>query len=355
MNKTNLLVIFGGKSSEHDVSLKSSSAILRNISRDKYNVIMVGISKEGKWFKYDGEIDNIENGSWINSSHITPAMLTPEGKLFAMGKQGKHAFFDIDVCFPVLHGKNGEDGTMQGLLELYDIAYVGCDHIASGNCMDKELTHIVLDSKGIKTAKYTSLKGYDAKLDFKKELDRIEAQLSYPMFVKPAKQGSSVGVSKAKDRASLEKAVSLALSCDDKLIVEEEIIGQELECAVLGNNEVKASILGEIAPADEFYSFDAKYNDEATRLFIPARVSEENSDKIRETAIRAYKALGCSGFTRMDFFLTKDGEIILNEPNTIPGFTSISMYPKLWGETSLPMNELIDKLISLAIEKKRER
>lgn len=354
MEKINLLVIFGGKSSEHDVSLKSSSAVLRNIDKTKYDVTTVGISKEGKWLKYDGEIDLIENGTWVTEGKTTPCLLTPDGKLFS-AKNGKHNFKDINVCFPVLHGKNGEDGSMQGLLEICGIPYVGCDHISSGICMDKELTHIVLDSKGIKTAKYTSLKKYDAEKDFSAEIDRIEREISYPMFIKPAMQGSSVGVSKAKDRASLEKAVKLALSCDNKLIAEEEIKGKELECAVLGNDEPMASCLGEIAPADEFYSFDAKYNNAETKLFIPARVSESDSNKIRETAVKAYKALSCSGFTRMDFFLTEDGDILLNEPNTIPGFTSISMYPKLWEQSGIPFAELTDKLITFALEKKRER
>ena len=355
MKKLNLLVLFGGKSSEHQVSLKSSSAILSNIDEEKYNIIKVGITKQGKWLRYDGDIELIKDGSWESSNEAYPAMLTPEGQLFSLSADKKHSLTKIDVCFPVLHGKNGEDGSMQGLLEIAEIPYVGCDHISSGVCMDKELTHMVLDQSGVKTAKYVSLKKSEAKKDFEASLDKIEKEISYPMFIKPAMQGSSVGVSKAKDRASLKKAVELAFSTDQKLIAEEEIVGKELECAVLGNDEPSASCLGEIAPADEFYSFDAKYNNAETKLFIPARVSEKDSDKIRLTAIKAYKALSCSGFTRMDFFLTKDGEIFLNEPNTIPGFTSISMYPKLWEESGLPFRDLIDRLISLAIEKHRER
>ncbi|MEG1180013.1 MAG: D-alanine--D-alanine ligase family protein [Oscillospiraceae bacterium] len=356
MKKTNVLVIFGGKSSEYSVSLKSSSAVLRNIDREKYNVTMLGINKMGKWYKYDGEIDNIENDTWEKCGKITSAMLnadTSMKSLIVLNNDKTFESIEIDVVFPVLHGKNGEDGTMQGLLELSGIPYVGCDHISSGNCMDKELTHIVLDAHGIKTAKYVALKKCDLK-DIDLVCENFEKQLGFPMFIKPAKAGSSVGVTKAKNKDELKKSIENAFLHDTKLVAECAIVGKEVECAVLGNDNPKSSILGEIAPTAEFYDFDAKYNDASTGLHIPARIDDNMTQKVRETAVRAYKALGCSGFTRVDFFVTDNGDIILNEPNTIPGFTSISMYPKLWEKTGVPFSELIGKLITFAIEKNKE-
>lgn len=357
MNKINVLVIFGGKSSEYSVSLKSSSAVLKNIDRDKYNIIMLGINKMGRWYRYEGEIDNIENDTWENTGKITPAMInadTSMKSLVILKNNGSFESVSIDVVFPVLHGKNGEDGTMQGLLELSGLAYVGCDHISSGNCMDKELTHIVLDAHNIKTAKYVAVKKCESKENLDEICENLEKTIGFPMFIKPAKAGSSVGVSKAKNKEELKNSIINAFLHDTKLVAECAIVGKEVECAVLGNDDPKASILGEIAPTAEFYDFDAKYNDASTGLHIPARIDDETAQKVRETAVKAYKALGCSGFTRVDFFVTEDKDIILNEPNTIPGFTSISMYPKLWEKTGVPFKELIDKLLTFAIERNKE-
>ena len=348
MSKLRLAVLFGGASSEYEVSLLSAASVLRNIPEDKYDVIKIGITKEGAWYLYSGPVHLIENDKWQTKRYLTPAFISPDrmspGILHFTGRDGyeRCELLNIDCVFPVLHGKNGEDGTIQGLLEMSGIPYVGCGVQASANCMDKTVTHTLLDAAGIPGAKWRK-----AVPDDLERLDEREQEwkqyLGYPMFVKPANAGSSVGITKVKAPGELRAALELAFTIDNKAIIEEMIDGIEVETAVLGNDTPEAAAVGEIVPTQEFYSYTAKYSDESTNLYIPARISEQDTQKIRETAVKAYQVLGCSGLTRVDFFVKRDGSgIILNEPNTIPGFTSISMYPKL-----------IHRLIQLALQKKR--
>lgn len=354
MNKSKVAVLFGGVSSEHEVSVVSATAVLNNLNKENYDIIMIGITKDGRWLEYTGDIADIASMKWEQEEART-AVISPDrshhGLLLMDGASVEVC--PIDVCFPVLHGKNGEDGTIQGLFELAGIPYVGCDLLSSANCMDKVLTHTILESAGIPMAKwdYVTMRDMD---HFDSVADKMEAHLGYPMFVKPANAGSSVGVSKAKDRQQLKEACYVALKEDSKAIVEEFIDGREVENAVLGNEDPKASLVcGEITPLVEFYTYDAKYNDASTELKLPAPIPAELNEEIRQTAEKAYRAIGCKGLSRVDFFVKRDGSgIILNEINTLPGFTSISMYPKLWEASGVPYSELLDRLIKLAMERK---
>ena len=351
----NLLVIFGGASSEYEVSLRSSASVLRNINREKYNVLTLGITKDGKWYFYTGDIDSIENNSWCTDEFTTPAVISPDKNdkaLILLNSSGAYEKIAIDVIFPVLHGKNGEDGTIQGIFELAGIPYVGCTPLASGMCMDKAVTNTIQDAAGIKGAKWVAFTETQYK-EGKVNLNEAEEKLGYPIFVKPANAGSSVGITKAHNRDELLKALDVAFENDYKAVLEETLIGREIECAVMGNDSPVASCICEILPTAEFYDYEAKYIDNSTGLAIPADLPEEVSEKVRKEAIRAYKALGCEGCSRVDFFLAEDGTCYLNEINTLPGFTSISMFPKLFGQVGIPYSELIDKLIEYAENRSR--
>ncbi len=346
----NLLVIFGGCSSEYDVSLHSSSSVLRNIP-GKYNVIKLGITKDGRWLLYDGSIDDIENDNW-QKGNITPAFLSPDKneKSLIVLKENGYEKIKIDVIFPVLHGKNGEDGTIQGIFELAGIPYVGCGVLASSMCMDKAVTNNLCDEAGITQAKWASFTEYEYK-NGKVDLSKIIEYLSFPIFVKPANAGSSVGITKAHNEEELTEAIKTAFLNDSKAVLEETVVGREVECAVMGNNSPVASCVGEILPEAEFYDYDAKYNDGTTGLAIPADLPDGAEEKIRKAAIKTYITMGCKGLSRVDFFLKEDGTVYLNELNTLPGFTSISMFPKLFGQCGIEYADLLDKLISYALEK----
>ena len=354
MNKMKVAVLFGGVSSEHDVSVVSATSVLNNLDKEKYDVIMIGITKDGRWLEYTGDIADIASMKWENETART-AVISPDhshhGLLLMDGNSVEVC--PIDVCFPVLHGKNGEDGTIQGLFELANIPYVGCDLLSSANCMDKVMTHIILENAGIPMAKWDFVTKRD-KEQFEAVAERMEAKLDYPMFVKPANAGSSVGVSKAKNREQLKEACYVALKEDSIAIVEEFIDGREVENGVLGNDDpVASTVCGEITPLVEFYTYEAKYQDASTKLELPAPISDELNEEIRRTAEKAYRAIGCKGLSRVDFFVKRDGSgIVLNEINTLPGFTSISMYPKLRGASGEPIAVLLDKLIALALERK---
>lgn len=354
MSKIRVAVIFGGKSNEHDISVISAAHVIKSIPKDKYDVTCIGITKKGHWLKYIGDVEDIAKNNWEQHPDNVPCILSPDPLdkgFIAFGGDGSVQRVKVDVVFPVLHGKNGEDGTIQGLFQLAEIPFVGCDCISSANCMDKALTHTVLDAHGIKTAKYVTIIISELS-KLKEKCDEMEAKLGYPMFVKPANCGSSVGVSKAKNREELEKGIKLAFAHDGKVVVEEAIIGMECECAVMGNEEPFASTVGEVCSANgELYDFDAKYNDAASKTVIPARMSKESIEKIREMAIKAYRAMGCSGLSRVDFFLENDGTVILNEINTLPGHTPISMYPQLMQNAGMSPAEQEDKLIRLALDK----
>ena len=352
LNKLTVAVIFGGQSSEHEVSRVSASSIISNLDPEKYYVIPVGITKDGKWMIYNGPVDNIKNGEWEKFG--TPAILSPDasqkGLLKTVG--GKVKLIPIDLAFPVLHGKYGEDGTIQGLFELAQIPYVGNGVLASSVSMDKAFTKIIAKNARITQAKYVELRSEDLRR-IKSAVSRIEKKLGYPCFVKPANAGSSVGITKAHNRDELISGLHLAAQHDSKIVVEEAIVGREIECAVLGNRDkAAASCVGEIFAAAEFYDYDAKYNNSDSKTVVPADISKEKSDEIRKTAVKVFKAVDGSGLARVDFFVEKDTErVIFNELNTLPGFTPISMYSMLWAACGKSMGELIDDLIDLALER----
>lgn len=351
--KLSLAVIFGGVSSEHEVSRMSVTSILENLSNETYEVHMVGITKEGRWLLYTGPVEDILSGAW-EQGPVTPAFLSPDPSVHGLValRDGKAETIHVDVIFPALHGKNGEDGTIQGLFQLSGIPYVGCDTESSAICMDKAVTHSLLSSADIEQAHYLWFYAdrFDAAPDTIK--NKIQARLDFPVFVKPSNAGSSVGVSKVERFEDLDQAIRKAAREDKKVVVEEGITGQEVEVAVLGNRDCDASIVGEIGASAQFYDYGDKYINGTSQLYIPARIPQEVSEKIRQTAVRAYRLLGCSGLARVDFFVTAgDNRVILNEINTLPGFTSISMYPKLWMAMGLSYGELLDKLIELALQR----
>lgn len=354
MMKKRVAVIFGGKSSEHEVSRVSASYVISMIPRDKYEVVTIGITKEGKWLLYSGDTKAIADGSWEKDPDNVLAFIAPAPSVAGMvviRPEGTE-LVRLDVIFPVLHGKNGEDGTIQGLFELSGIPYVGCGVLASAACMDKAVTNELLSSFGIEQAAYTWFYTYEYRKAPEKIIEKIEKELpAYPLFVKPANAGSSVGITKAHNREELITAIDVAAREDSKIVIEENIVGYEVECAVCGNEEIFASVPGQIAPAAEFYDYDAKYNNAASELFIPARISDELKERVRQTAEKAYRSLGCAGLSRVDFFVTEDGRVLLNEINTLPGFTSISMYPKLMAASGIEGSALIERLLQTAFER----
>ena len=347
--KKNVVVLFGGNSSEHDVSCVSAQTVIKNIDIDTYNVLLVGITREGKWLFVDS-IDAIADGTWKKS--IVSAVISPdtEKKELILFKDGSYETKKIDVVFPVLHGLNGEDGTVQGLLELAKIPYVGCGVLASAVSMDKVYTKIIVEKLGIRQAAFV-----DVRLEMLEEMDEavmeIEDQLDYPVFVKPSCAGSSQGVSKAHNREELIAALNFAAKHDRKILVEETIIGREVECAVLGGKDVKASGVGEILAAAEFYDFDAKYNNAESRTVVDPDLPEEVVEEIREAAVQIFKAVDGFGLSRVDFFVTKRNKVIFNEINTLPGFTAISMYPMLWKARGIETDKLVNQLIEMAYER----
>ena len=351
MSKTRVAVLFGGVSSEYEVSLMSACSVIRNIPADKYEVVCIGITKKGRWLYYPGGVEQIERGDWETHPDCTTAVISPDRShrgILKMMDDGSYNLLKVDCVFPVLHGKNGEDGTIQGLLAVAGLPFVGCDTLSSADCMDKAVTHTLLDAAGIRTARWLSF-GKTALADLDGAARQAEEVLGFPVFVKPANAGSSVGVNKAQNAEDFKEAVKIAFAHDSKVIVEELITGREVECAVLGNDAPAAGIPGEITSCKEFYDYEAKYILGASELHIPARISPEALASLRETAVKAFQVLGCAGLARVDFFVTENEEIILNEINTIPGFTSISMYPKMWESAGLPYPELIDRLITLAM------
>lgn len=353
MKKLSVCVLFGGMSPEHEVSLRSAESVLNNLNKEKYNIFPVGITKDGDWVLYGGtDYSKLPNGEWLHCEANRRAALSPVRGQGLLSFEGDCVVRErIDVVFPVLHGENGEDGAMQGLLQLAGIPYVGPNVAASATCMDKTLTKLVIDCAGIRQAAWQLVKAQELAVNPEAVMDAVEKRFSYPVFVKPARTGSSVGVAKAKNREALLAALQNAAKFDQKVLVEEFINGHEVEVAVLGNDAPAASICGEIDSGTEFYDYDAKYISDCARLYIPARIDEQTAESVRDTAIRAYQALGCRGLSRVDFFVTYEGnEIVFNEINTIPGFTSISMYPKLFAASGIPYSELLDRLLELATE-----
>lgn len=353
MVKLSVCVLFGGMSPEHEVSLRSAEYVLNSLNPEKYNVFPVGITKNGDWMLFGSkDYSLLPSGQWQECPENRRAVISPVRGQGLLSFEGDCVVRErIDVVFPVLHGENGEDGTIQGLLQLAGIPYVGPHVSASAVSMDKTLTKLVADQANVTQAAWELVRSTDLEGHMDSVLDGLEQKFSYPMFVKPAGTGSSVGVSKAKDRQALQDALLKAGAFDKKILVEEFIHGREVEVAVMGNDSPVASICGEIDAGADFYDYDAKYVTDTSVAYIPARISEEVAEKVREAAVRIYSAIGCQGLSRVDFFVTyEDERVVFNEINTLPGFTSISMYPKLFAASGIPGEQLIDQLLNLAVE-----
>jgi len=354
-------IIFGGRSGEHEVSFCSASSIIKAINRDKYIVIPIGITKEGRWISPYESALALESGK-IEGKSTVILVNNPSGK--SLISIDNHQEFKketwegkLDVIFPVLHGPYGEDGTIQGLLELADIPYVGAGVASSAVSMDKELMKTIFRQKSLPVLKWLTIKRKDWQKDKEEILSLIQNNFEFPLFVKPTNLGSSVGITKVHRKEELEKALDLASSYDRKILIEEGLEGaREIECSVLGNDEPQTSVVGEVKPAGEFYDYDSKYIDQATQLIIPADLPEEVSEKVRKIALCAFQAIDAAGMARVDFFVTKkENKIYLNEINTIPGFTSVSMYPRLWEASGVSYSKLIDRLIQLALERYQDK
>ena len=384
MKKLRVGILFGGRSGEHEVSLLSAASVLNAINQDKYEVVPIGITKEGRWLT-DAHAERLLRGASHQEEgrHLRAGdpQSTPGAALLAKGDavivppvpqaHGLVPFesaapamqeaIDVDVIFPVLHGTFGEDGTIQGLLELADIPYVGAGVLGSAAGMDKDIMKHLFAGAGLEIVKHVTVLRSQWEKEPKKVTKLVESKLKYPLFVKPANLGSSVGISKAHDRKELGPAIETAAGYDRKIVIEEGVGGKkrkarELECAVLGNDEPRASVVGEIIPGAEFYDYNAKYIDEGSRPVIPAEISKKQMKQVQEMAVRAFQAVDCSGLARVDFLMEpKSGKIYINEINTMPGFTSISMYPKMWAASGLGYPELIDRLIQLGLERHADK
>ena len=346
MNKIRLAVIFGGNSTEYGISLASSFSVLENLSKEKYDIIPIGITKDGNWYHYMGEYENIKKNIWFNDGdNLFPIVFSQSRSMkgFIEFFNGIYRKVRVDIVFPVLHGKNGEDGTVQGLLELAGIPVVGCNTLSSAICMDKSRAHKLAEASGISVPKSVTFKLFNIETAIK----RIQSELSYPLFVKPVHSGSSFGITKVTERNKLKTAVKLAFEYDSEVIVEEAVNGFEVGCAILGNDELTIGRIDEIELSDGFFDYKEKYTLDTSKIHVPARVDNETEKRIKEAAITVYRALGCSGFSRVDMFLTPSGEIVFNEVNTIPGFTSHSRYPNMMKGIGLSFSQMLDKMIEL--------
>lgn len=335
-------MLFGGRSGEHEVSIRSAASVIEALDKQKYDVVPLAITREGRWLPPGESLGLLPAESRAALSTETAVTLSKEPGTTS----------GVDVVFPVLHGTFGEDGTVQGLLELADVAYVGAGVLASSAGMDKDVMKRLFRERGLPSVEHVAVprgKRHES-------IEELEQRFGYPMFVKPANLGSSVGISKATDRESLRKALDVAADFDRKLVVEPAIEGREIECSVLGNDDARASVPGEIKPASDFYSYDAKYVDDSAELLIPAPLTDEQAREVQRLAVAAFQAVEGSGLARVDFFLEDStGRLLLNEINTLPGFTSISMYPKLWEASGLGYADLIDRLIELAQERHADK
>lgn len=348
-----VLLLFGGQSSEHAVSCQSTASLIPFVDETALQIVTVGITRTGAWLLTEPDPEKIASGAWEKDPASRPAFLSPSRAmpgLQVMTDEGLRSI-PVDVVFPVMHGELCEDGAIQGLFELCGLPYVGPDVCASACSMDKAVTKLVAASSGVRQARYALATDAELRVDPEAAADKVEREIGtgYPYYVKPASAGSSVGVTKAHDRAELLEAFQKAVKVCKKVLIEETIVGREVEVAVLGNDEPQASCVGEVLAANEFYDFEAKYENAASRTEIPAKIAPEHAEKLRRAAVRVYRALGCAGLSRVDFFLLPDGDVVFNEINTLPGFTKISMYPMLWAESGIPYPALITKLCELAI------
>ena len=354
----NILLLFGGQSSEHEVSRVSAGTFADNIDTEKYRLVKVGITKDGRWLYTRATTAQMADGSWEFQPSNVPCVVScsraDHGLILFHG--GSFEKIYIDAAIPALHGMWGEDGTVQGLFELAGIPYVGCGVMASAACMDKAVANALFEANGIPHCKWASFTRYELDNHAETILHGLEKLLGYPIFVKPANAGSSVGVSRADDRAGLIEAIAVALREDDKLVFEEAVNGQEVECAVMGNEVALATLPGEILAGDTFYTYDDKYKNGVSQALLSARLSEEKAAEVRAYAAQAYTALGCEGLSRCDFFVEREtGRVLINEINTFPGFTPISMWPKLMESVGLSVTEQIDELLCLALERAEKK
>lgn len=352
MDKKRIVVLFGGQSSEHLVSCMSAANVIGQIDTSRYELLLIGITEEGHWLKADS-LEDVRTGAWKEST--TEAIISPDATSHSvvLTEQGTSRNVPVDVVFPVLHGPYGEDGTVQGLLELAKIPYVGCGVLSSAVSMDKLYTKLIVDTLDIRQARYVPVMVWKFQKDPDTIIRQIEEKFSYPVFVKPSNAGSSRGITKAGNRQELLAGLEEAARHDRKILVEETITGHEVECAVLGGGQkpVASSGVGEILAAAEFYDYEAKYFNEQSRTVIGPELPGDSAERVRKAAERIFNAVDGYGLARVDFFVTDGGAVVFNEINTLPGFTSISMYPMLWEAAGISKKELIDRLITLAFER----
>ena len=347
MEKLNVAVIFGGCSPEYSVSLESAHAVVTHMDRTRYNPVLIGISSAGNWYHFTGAAEKIKSDTWNNPDDCAPALVSPDRDapgLLVQTTAGMEKI-SLDAAFPVLHGRNGEDGTVQGLFELAGIPLVGCGVLASALCMDKDRAHKLVQAAGITIPLSTVL----TKKASKEEAFTCAEKLRYPLFVKPVRAGSSYGITRVMERGGLSAALELAFAYDDHIILEEAISGFEVGCAVLGNDTLTVGELDEIELADGFFDFTEKYTLKTSAIHVPARISPAKTAEMKEAARRIYKALGCQGFARVDLFLDKDGRVVFNEVNTIPGFTAHSRYPSMMKAVGMSFEQVISSVIELAV------
>ncbi len=353
--KIRLLVLFGGRSGEHEVSLQSARSVLRVLDADRYRVFPVGITREGRWLSGDGVLERFMAGETAGLTEVTLLPDPSRPHLFSLADGRLQPVTPVDVVFPVLHGTFGEDGTLQGLLELTDLAYVGAGVLGAAVGMDKALFKDVMRAHGISVLPAVLALRHEIATDAEAVIRRVEALGDYPFFTKPCNLGSSVGVNKCRNRDELLAGLQAAARYDRRVLVERGVTAREIEISVLGNESPIASVPGEIVPGQEFYTYEAKYEDDTSELLIPAPLSDTLANEMRQVALQAYRAIDGAGMARVDFLLEANGRYYLNEVNTIPGFTQISMYPKLWQASGMAYGELIDRLIALALERKAQR
>jgi len=349
MDKKKVAIIFGGCSTEYGVSLQSAASVIEHLNRDIYEEILIGINRVGEWFRYYGDVEKIRNDTWFPGDNCVSIAFSPSRSIhgFFEFRENKFTTTGIDVAFPVLHGKNGEDGTVQGMLELAGIPFIGCDTLCSALCMDKDIAHRIAQTAGVRTPpSITASKFIDIE-----DIIRKTETLRYPLFVKPAKAGSSFGITRVCYQEELHAAILGAFEHDNKVVIEESIDGFEVGCAILGNDELIIGKVDEIELQNGFFDFTEKYTLKTSKIHMPARVDSKTAEKIKDIAVTLYKALGCSGFARVDMFLTPNGNIVFNEINTIPGFTAHSRYPAMLQGVGLAFSEIVDRLIRLAMEK----
>ncbi|WP_313345909.1 D-alanine--D-alanine ligase family protein [Sedimentibacter sp.] len=350
--KTKLAILFGGKSDEYSVSLHSAAAIIKNVPEELFDAILIGITQEGKWLLYEGSADEINDDTW-HKENLSPVLLNMgddfKGLIRLNEKDNTFERIEIDCIFPVLHGRNGEDGTIQGLCQMTGIPFVGCDMTSSAVCMDKEFTHVICEAAGIKTAPFVSAVSSN-KLNIKGLYDEVVEKFSTPIFIKPANNGSSIGISKIRNYEEFERGIMEAFQFDNKVVIEKGIDGFEIGCAVIGNENLIIGEVDEIDTKNDFFDYVEKYSQHNSKIHCPARISDELKAEAKRIAEKTYRALGCKGLSRVDMFVTTDNTIILNEINTIPGLTDLSRYPSMLRKIGIEYKDLIVKLVELAME-----